>query len=578
MDAVFGLSSAGEFQLLCLPRYRFVAHEPKSVVRRERPAAHALLLRGMRTLVRRGRKVLLMLCAASAVLATWTLSPTIGSGGTIERATPSRESAAIVPRSVVDPILIAPIRVGPLLGHSTFPSWWQSLSNTRLVSYHPGANGPDPLAQSPIDTRQLDADLARIASLHANTVRLALNASVRPNSDTAARIQTFLQHAAAHGMRTQVTLFNLYSAYDIAWSKVWAAGMLARLAGDRRIAFVELQNEIDPSNAAAMTWARTLIPVVRGLLGGIPLTISEGGYCAVATNLAALKLQLRVSPPDFWDVHFYCPAAAAYTLLRRAVAIAAPLPVLIGESGYSTVADDPSSPQSAQGTAWQEAEQARFFQTVEDAAYAAGMPPAGVWLDSDISRLREPNTKESELHFGLFRLDGSPKPAAAVVAAAFQGVHGPAAGNFSFEQVAGDYPVGWIARATDAGTFARDPSVAHSGTASLSISNAGSEPDGTAPTWSLAVPQFIQPGQRYTASAWVRAAANDGTVLVSIVWRNGFGRGLGLSLSSALPSGDSGWTQLVASGVAPAGAAYAELVLESRSNQGTAWFDDASFR
>jgi len=529
---------------------------------------------------RRSKKLLLLICATSAVVATWTLSPAAGAGGVVGGEVPSRASGTVVPRSIVDPVLIAPVNAAPLAtGHSRLPAWWQSLAGTRLVSYHPGANGPDPLAQNPIDTTRLDADFARIASLHANTVRLALNASVRPGADTAFRIETFLQHASAHGLRTQVTLFNGYKAYDVAWSKTWAAGMLLRLAGDRRIAFVELQNEVDPTNAAAMTWARALMPVVRGLLHGIPLTVSEGGYCAVATNLALLKNRLGTSLPDFWDVHYYCPAAAAYVLLRRAVAVASPLPVLIGESGYSTVADDPSVPHSAQGTAWQEAEQARFFQTVMDAAAAAGMPPAGVFLDSDISSAREPATKPSELHFGLFRLDGTAKPAAAVVAAAFQGVHAPAAGNSSFEQDAGGYPVGWVAQESSFGTFAVDTTVAHSGTASVSIAAAGADDaTGAAPAWSLDVPRSIQVGSRYTGSAWVRASANDGTVLVEIVWRNGFGRGLGISLSPALPSGDTGWTLLTASGVAPAGTAYAELLLESRSNHGTAWFDDASFR
>jgi hypothetical protein len=47
-------------------------------------------------------------------------------------------------------------------------------------------------------------------------------------------------------------------------------------------------------------------------------------------------------------------------------------------------------------------------------------------------------------------------------------------------------------------------------------------------------------------------------------------------VSPSLPAGTSGWAELGVNAVAPAGAAYAVLYLQSMGDTGSVWFDDAS--
>ena len=67
-----------------------------------------------------------------------------------------------------------------------------------------------------------------------------------------------------------------------------------------------------------------------------------------------------------------------------------------------------------------------FLQTVAYAAQELGMPPPGVWTLSDFDAGTIPAgggvQKEPEYDFGLFRTNGSAKPAAAVVRGIFAGL------------------------------------------------------------------------------------------------------------------------------------------------------------
>jgi len=47
-------------------------------------------------------------------------------------------------------------------------------------------------------------------------------------------------------------------------------------------------------------------------------------------------------------------------------------------------------------------------------------------------------------------------------------------------------------------------------------------------------------------------------------------------MSSPLPSGNAGWTELGVDAVAPPSAAYAAVYLQSIGDAGSVWFDDVS--
>ena len=511
--------------------------------------------------------------AAAGATAPGVPSPTRSATGAPGHASPGPSSARSGGTSVAAAGGVVP-QAAP-----DAPGAWIDLSHLRLVSYRPGANGPNPMTSTPINAGQLDFDLSRVASLNANAVRLSIDYRAAPGPDMQGRFETFLEIARRHGLRVQLTLFDQYTGYDIAWSQQWVHDLLGPFASDRRVAFLEVQNEIDPGNASAMSWAAAMIPYVRALAGGIPVTISGGGWCAALPRLAQLQSSLAASPPDFWDIHFYCDPAAAYATFRDAMAMAAPLPLIIGETGYSTVADSSSTPGATYGTQWQETEQARFFRVVEDAAASSGLGAAAAWVDSDISRTTCQGCAPRELHFGCFRLDGSPKPAAEVITDAFRGARGAGDLNLGFETDVGGYPAAWSIVAQKSATFGHDGNVAHSGSWSARIANATRDASGTAPSWTLSIPRAVVPQQTYTASAWARGLSLDGPVSVFLVWKNTEDQTIGYVGSTPLPSGDaSQWTNLSISGVAPDGAAFAQVSLSSLAAHGTAWFDDVNFQ
>ena len=100
------------------------------------------------------------------------------------------------------------------------------------------------------------------------------------------------------------------------------------------------------------------------------------------------------------------------------------------------------------------------------------------------------------------------------------------------------------------------------------LSSSAVEPEGT---------PGVVGRKSYTMSVFVRGLAIDNWVDVGIVWQNVNGAGMSYALSPALPKGDvPNWTQLSVTATAPAGAAFAQIILTSRST-GQVWFDDVTF-
>ena len=115
----------------------------------------------------------------------------------------------------------------------------------------------------------------------------------------------------------QLTLFDWWHDYaDVAGSRRWATALLSRYAGDERIAFVELKNEVRPQDAGAADWAAALIPYVRELTGK-PVAISVPALDP-ARDLRLLRSALGGAQPDFYSAHFYWRPELAAEHLRAA--------------------------------------------------------------------------------------------------------------------------------------------------------------------------------------------------------------------------------------------------------------------
>ena len=430
------------------------------------------------------------------------------------------------------------------------------------------------------------ADLGRLASLRADTVRAIVEPGLfgypHPSATYTTRLREFVSLAARRGLRVQLTLFDWwYEWADLRGSKTWARELLAPYAGDRRIASVELKNEL-VLKPHTIAWARTMLPFVRSVTGpATPVTLSVSGTDPVR-QLARLKRGLGRVRPDVFDIHYYGGGGElAYDVLTRAKAVAAPTPLRLGETGYPTTTalsgygGVPRSPSA------QEAAQAHFLASLAWAARAAGLPPPGVWVLDDLRPAAVPDRTvvdtDPELHYGLFRTDGSAKPAAAVVRAAFSGTP-PLAFNAGFEDAAvadaGDaVPAQWSMQGEQV-VFAVDRAVASEGEASVRIapSAAGSG------SLSITPPNGgLRGGERVALSAWARRADAGGRVFAVVEWFDGARRLLGRAASEPLPTSSITWRRLHVVARAPRRARYLRIDLVALRVTSLVWFDDVAF-
>jgi hypothetical protein len=289
------------------------------------------------------------------------------------------------------------------------------------VNYYPAADGHTYM-WSRFDPTAIDHDFARIRALGANTVRIFIQPSVfgfptvRPIM--ANRLSEVIGLAAKHSLRLHLTLFDWWSNYtDIHGSKVWVSSLLSRYRDDSRVAVVEPQNEIYPRNREAVTWVRKMLPYLSTIMPGTLRTVSTASVSPEA--FALFTHELKSSPPNFWDYHYYGPPGDAYSLLSRIKALAAPRPLFVGETGYST--DGRPGDQAAQDQA-----QAAYYRAVFTAAAALRLPTPAPWILNDFFPGAIPPESPAahnpiQYGYGLFQLNGSPKPATAVVSTAFSG-------------------------------------------------------------------------------------------------------------------------------------------------------------
>jgi hypothetical protein len=287
------------------------------------------------------------------------------------------------------------------------------------VSYYPAAEAHTYM-WTRFDAKVINRDFARIRALGANTVRIFIQPAVfgfpTVHPVMADRLSEVIGLATKHSLRVQLTLFDWWSKFtDIVGSKEWVSSLLSRYRGDPRIAVVELHNEVNPQDRQAVAWMTTMLPYLSTVLPGTLRTVSIASV--PPREFALLIHELKNSPPDFWDYHYYGPAGDAYSVLVRIKALAAPRPLFIGETGYSTDG-------TPGGQAVQEQIQAAYYRAVFAAAAELGLPAPAPWILNDFSPGAIPPESgvaadPAVYGYGLFQTNGSPKPAAAVVRMAF---------------------------------------------------------------------------------------------------------------------------------------------------------------
>jgi hypothetical protein len=465
--------------------------------------------------------------------------------------------------------------------------WLDAPQQLKVVSYYPTNAGwtemwtdwqPDVVA----------ADFARARALDANTVRAIIQPDTfgwpHPSPLYVQRLAQFVSLAAGQGLHVQLTLFDWWYRWaEVRESKQWVRALLTPYVADPRIAFIELRNEILPKRETDR-WARNLIPYVRGLmLGATPVTLSVAGRDPVA-QLARLKQGLGNVQPDFYDLHYFGGegGATSYEVFARAKAIAAPTPLWIGETGYATLPDASGYGGIPETTSAQEAAQSRFFESVDWAARANGLPADGIWVLDDLTPAAVPDhvahENDPELHYGLYRVDGTAKPGSEIVRDSFDGA-APVGFDGGFEDAVPSgsgipVPADWQMSGHNV-VFTRDPTVAASGVASARMAPYGGGGTGS---FSIVPPDGgVGGGQPITVTASAERADPNGEVFVVLEWHDGANRLLRRDASPLLPADATTWTSLTVSGDAPRDAAYARVDLVARDVTAPVWFDDVSF-
>ncbi len=349
-------------------------------------------------------------------------------------------------------------------------------------------------------------------------------------------------------------------------SVTWLKSFLAPYRSDPEIAFIDLQNELNTNNAQAMTWALAIMQPARAIAGSIPVTFSASDLQA----LLALKQGLAKDAPALYDYHYYGLPGAAATVLGKIKSAVAPAPLFVGETGMSTYSAGGQAQEAVLAS-----EQANYYAAVENATASLGLPPAAPWMLNDLVQAGVPrlaNQDPDQRYFGLFSTNGKPKPAAAVVQDFFSDGIEPLLLDPGFEQGTNGVPTGWAPTGPSTGRLSWASGPARSGSYSVEISGSTSQA-----AWTQVINTgALSTGEQLQATVWAEGSAATGANTLAVAWFGPTGNYISNNVSAALPDGTSNWTELALDAVTPAQAAYAVLYLESSSNNGSVFFDDAS--
>ncbi len=190
--------------------------------------------------------------------------------------------AAIVAAIVVvgAPLLYLTLRSSPA------PPGSRVLAPMKMVSYYP-PNAAWSYMWTRFDRAEIATDLERAHELGFDTVRIFVPPSAfgypTPSAVMQTRLHEVVAAAAAADLRVGLALFDRFERYgDEDGSETWLRDVLHPYANDPAIAFVEVHNEIDPSNAAARSWYGEMLKVERATAPKIPTVASVPARVGVA--------------------------------------------------------------------------------------------------------------------------------------------------------------------------------------------------------------------------------------------------------------------------------------------------------
>jgi hypothetical protein len=264
-------------------------------------------------------------------------------------------------------------------------------------------------------------DFNKMRQAGLNTVRLLLQPSAVgwpvPDPSILFRLVGDVNLAQSYGLYVDLTLFDNFGNWDqTANAKTWATQVLASFRNSTELVAIEVNDNIDPWNPSQMAWLDAVMPTIRQSAGTVPVTTSVLSNSPEAPR-AVLALKTALSPanrPDFYTVHFQGQPQNSAGVFYQATRDAAPASVLIGATGVSSQFVSPS------GAGGSEAAQADYATAVVQAARIIGLPVMWwAWQDSAPAGIpADAGNPAGLVGWGLFRLDGTAKPASAIMLAA----------------------------------------------------------------------------------------------------------------------------------------------------------------
>lgn len=460
------------------------------------------------------------------------------------------------------------------------------LANLKLFNYFPTDHGWYRM-WSEYDASEINQNFATMHAMGANGVRIIIQAGTfgypTPNATMQQHLADIVTMAHANGLLVQLTLFDYFGLYsDYTGSDTWAKAVLAPYKNDSRIAFVEVQNELNPTDSSKIAWLQHMIPTIRSAAGNIPVTVSvtnakdavSGEGLNVAQSLAVLMPLLKNTPLDFYDVHYYNGPGPANYVLGQVRAEVGSAPVYVGETGISTW-----DAATASGVA-QEVRQEMGLRTIELTARRYGFGTAGIWAFQDfqsgqVGASQDVGTYSAENFYGLIRADGSRKPAATSVQTMFATGAISTDINGDFTDYANGSPVDWFTQDSAEGTLSWDASTGHAANGSVKLSDTTGHSSAVPNYQTVPVANLTADGQTVTLSAWAKTASATGKNAINIDWFDSSRTYVSSSQSAAI-TGTNGWTKLTVAGTPPSGAVYFQISLQSADNTGAVWYDDVS--
>ncbi|GAA4966327.1 cellulase family glycosylhydrolase [Actinoplanes utahensis] len=451
----------------------------------------------------------------------------------------------------------------------TLASRMSAVQTAKTINYYPSNAGWTSMWTG-FDPVRIDADLTRAAALGATNVRAIVFPQTfgypTPTAAYAQKLSQFVGIADAHGLTVKLTLFDWWNGYtDVANSITWAQALLAPYAADPRVIAVEVKNEFQPGDAAAVTWVRQVIPAIRSTAPAMPLTLSVDGGTG-APGMASIKAQLATTPLDYYDFHFYGASERSLAEIRRAQAAVAPDLIVIGETGASTHSGS-------------DGEQAAYLARVFRAAGVAGVASVAPWTLNDFSPGAIPansavSTMPAQYKYGLYRTDATPKLSASVTGTAWTtGATPNTVLNLGFEAATGNSP--WRNYQPAAGTAVITTESARTGAASARFS-ATTRSGSNLPSLLTSPITPVQAGHQWHAEAYARGVSATGITEIALSWFDINGTWISQNTSNRLPTGNSTWTKLAVDAVAPAAATSVQLHLKCGDNTGSVYFDDVA--